>query len=106
MPKRTKKHTKRDDNVLFDAIIEASTIAEQVLELTTRLEALKSVIREHALPRIENGKNSVNIDTPAGRCQVVLVRDHLTLAAGVDPDALQLILPGDLYNTFFTSKPV
>lgn len=99
------KNTENRKPVLVDAIVDAAAINEQVLALQAKLESLKSTIRKLAIPYIEKGKTSVYIDTPIGKCHVVLVKDHLTLAEGVDAEVLQITLPGDLFNTFFAMKP-
>lgn len=90
---------------LQETIVEAAGVAKQIEELTVKLEALKSAIRDHALPLIGSDQNSLTIDTDLGKCHIVKVKDHLVFAPGVEADVLEKNLPEELFNLLFVKKP-
>ena len=89
-----------------DAVAEAVQIVSQIEDLTERLNELKDIIRNEALPAIPRGANNTYVETSVGRCQVCIVKDQLVLTKGTDPMVLKASLPRQTWKTFFIMKPV
>lgn len=88
-------------------IEQATMLHRQLKELTERVEALKTEIREDAARRCaKTGANQVEYQTSLGVCTVVMVKDAVRFAKGAVPIELRNVLPEKVWNGLFQTEVV